>query len=81
MGAKRIAAVLFGIAAVCLPASAADPRTFLDNYCVRCHTQFSKADLSNIPADAELWEKAIKKLRAGAMPPVGQSASLKGRCG
>ncbi len=71
MGAKRIAVVLFGIACTCLPASAADPRALLDNYCVTCHTQFSKADLSNIPADAELWEKAIVKLRAGAMPPVG----------
>jgi Protein of unknown function (DUF1592)/Protein of unknown function (DUF1588)/Protein of unknown function (DUF1587)/Protein of unknown function (DUF1585)/Protein of unknown function (DUF1595) len=71
MGAKRIAVVLFGIAGACLPASAADPRALLDNYCVRCHTQFARADLSNIPADTELWEKTINKLRAGVMPPVG----------
>jgi hypothetical protein len=71
VGAKQIAVMVFGIAGACLPASAADPRALLDNYCVRCHTQFARADLSNIPADAELWEKAIKKLGAGAMPPVG----------
>ncbi len=74
MDAKRIAAVLFGIASV---ASAADPRALLDTYCVRCHAQFAKTDLSHIPADAELWEKAIKKLRAGAMPPVGSPSPSK----
>jgi Protein of unknown function (DUF1592)/Protein of unknown function (DUF1588)/Protein of unknown function (DUF1587)/Protein of unknown function (DUF1585)/Protein of unknown function (DUF1595) len=71
MGAKRIVAVLFGIAGACVPGCAADPRALLDNYCVSCHVRFGKADLSNIPADTELWEKAINKLRAGAMPPVG----------
>ena len=30
-----------------------------------------KADLSNVPAQAEMWEKVIKKLRTGAMPPLG----------
>ncbi len=74
MGAKRIVAVLFGIAGA---AFAADPRALLDNYCVRCHAQFAKADLSNIPADAELWEKAINKLRAGAMPPMGSPRPAK----
>ena len=28
-------------------------------------------DTGNIPAGAEVWEKAIRKLRAGAMPPQG----------
>lgn len=68
MGAKRIAVVLFGIAGAC---HAADPRALLDNYCVTCHAQFNKADISNIPADAQWWEKVINKLRAGAMPPPG----------
>ena len=27
--------------------------------------------LSNIPAGAEVWEKVIRKVRAGMMPPVG----------
>jgi hypothetical protein len=30
-----------------------------------------KADLSTIPSDAETWEKVIRKLRAGTMPPPG----------
>jgi hypothetical protein len=54
-----------------LPAFAADARALLDNYCITCHTQFATADVSNMPANAEWWEKVIRKLRAGAMPPAG----------
>src|SRR5215468_244262 len=58
------------------------PSALLDRYCVTCHTQKAKergtvpvaldnVDLSRPPANAELWEKVIRKLRAGAMPPPG----------
>ena len=48
-------------------------------YCVTCHNDKARigglslqsADFSNIPAGAETWEKVIRKLRAGAMPPQG----------
>jgi hypothetical protein len=62
----------------------AEPRALLDEYCVVCHNQqlktgglildkapLDKVDASNIPANAETWEKVIGKLRAGAMPPPG----------
>ena len=54
----------------------------LKRYCVSCHTQAQKArgtvpialdtlDLSKVSADAEAWEKVVRKLRAGVMPPAG----------
>jgi mono/diheme cytochrome c family protein len=57
-------------------------RALLDRYCVTCHTQRQKdrgivpialdtVDMAKVPADAELWEKVIRKLRAGVMPPAG----------
>jgi mono/diheme cytochrome c family protein len=61
-------------------APAADPhRAMLDQYCVTCHNQraktaglmFDKMDLANAGQDGEIWEKAIRKLRGGMMPPPG----------
>jgi len=48
-------------------------------YCATCHSDKARAsglslqsaDLKNIPAGAETWEKVIRKLRAGSMPPQG----------
>jgi mono/diheme cytochrome c family protein len=48
-------------------------------YCVTCHNDRAKVgglvlnstDLDNIPAHADVWEKAIRKVRAGMMPPAG----------
>ncbi len=55
------------------------PRATLDKYCVTCHNQRLKtaglmldtADVSNAAAHTDIWEKVIRKLRAGAMPPAG----------
>jgi hypothetical protein len=58
------------------------PRTFaplINTYCVACHNQrvktagiaFDTADLSDVTTDADLWEKAVRKLRGGMMPPPG----------
>jgi hypothetical protein len=46
---------------------------------VSCHNQqlktggltLDKTDLTQIPANAETWEKVIRKLRSGTMPPPG----------
>jgi len=62
-----------------VPESATAQRALLDQYCVGCHNQRSKTagvmfdtvDLGQLPADEELWEKAIRKLRGGLMPPPG----------
>jgi cytochrome c5 len=52
-------------------------RALLDRYCVTCHSDRVKTanlslqglDLAKIAEHAELWEKVIRKLRAGVMPP------------
>ena len=54
-------------------------RSVLNRYCVTCHNEnlrtaelmLDKMDLENVPARAEVWEKVIRKLRTGAMPPAG----------
>src|SRR2546425_2352386 len=63
------------------PSAAATPpyRETVDRYCVTCHNQRLKTagltldalDLSKVPADAGVWEKVVRKLRARAMPPPG----------
>src|SRR5262245_16646893 len=60
-------------------AAAATPRAALDRYCVTCHNarlktadlQLDTLDLADIPAHASQWEKVIRKLKTGAMPPPG----------
>ena len=55
-------------------------RTLLNRYCVGCHNErlktaglmLDQADLGDVSTDAELWEKVVRKLRAGMMPPVGR---------
>jgi hypothetical protein len=57
--------------------SPATSRALLDAYCVTCHSNRLKTanlsleglDLSKAGDHAELWEKVIRKLRAGVMPP------------
>ena len=52
----------------------------LDQYCVTCHNErlrtadlaLDTLDLSNVTADAETWERVIRKLRLRAMPPAGR---------
>src|SRR5262245_14579673 len=65
--------------AVAHAASAATQRALLDQYCVTCHNDrtrranlsLEKLDLTTAADHAELWEKVIRKLRAGVMPPPG----------
>src|SRR5688572_15816276 len=60
-------------------ANSAPARTLIDTYCVACHNQraktagiaFDSADLRDVSKDADLWEKALRKLRGGMMPPPG----------
>src|SRR6185503_13211927 len=59
--------------------SAGDPRAVVNKYCITCHSTRLKTaglvldtlDLDKLPDDAEIWEKVVRKLRVGAMPPVG----------
>jgi hypothetical protein len=61
------------------PGSAAAERALLDQYCVACHndkTRIANFSLQNLDLNTagdnpELWEKVVRKLRAGLMPPPG----------
>ena len=54
-------------------------RALLDKYCVTCHSDRLKTanlslqglDLAKVADHAEVWEKVIRKMRAGVMPPPG----------
>ena len=55
------------------------PRALIDQYCVSCHNQrlntaglaLDKVDPAHVEQNAEIWEKVVRKLRAGMMPPQG----------
>ena len=58
----------------------ASPTTaFVSQYCVTCHNSRVKSgglaldvlDPANVAANTETWEKVVRKLRTGAMPPMG----------
>ena len=63
-------------------AQASSARTVLNRYCVGCHNERMKAnyaglaldsaDTSSIAGRPEVWEKVVRKLRAGLMPPAGR---------
>ena len=55
----------------------------LERYCVTCHNQrladrgtvpieLESVDFEDVPAQAEIWEKVIRKVRTGTMPPLGR---------
>ena len=54
-------------------------RAVLDRYCVTCHNEklrtaelmFDKMDVERVSEGAPVWEKVVRKLRTGAMPPAG----------
>lgn len=63
-------------------ADAGTPRHWgvLDQYCVKCHNTedwaggvaFDALSVSDIPEEAHTWEKAVRMLRTGMMPPAGK---------
>ncbi len=62
------------------PNDAANPnRALVNKYCVTCHNArlktaslaFDLTDLNHPEKDALTWERAIRKLRGGMMPPPG----------
>jgi mono/diheme cytochrome c family protein len=62
-------------------AAASAEAAFLKQYCISCHNERAKAnfanlaldtlDISRVGPDAETWEKVVKKIRTGMMPPSG----------
>lgn len=62
------------------PATAApaeSARQLLDRYCVTCHNEklktadlrLDRVDVAHPAADAEVWEKVVRKVHTGTMPP------------
>jgi Protein of unknown function (DUF1592)/Protein of unknown function (DUF1588)/Protein of unknown function (DUF1585)/Protein of unknown function (DUF1587)/Protein of unknown function (DUF1595)/Planctomycete cytochrome C len=60
-------------------ATAPSPRALLDQYCVTCHNPranvaglaLDQLDPTHVERNVETWEKVVRKLRAGMMPPQG----------
>ena len=70
---------LFLVAVVSLDAQeVAGQRALLDQYCIACHNgrtqagnlELDSADVGDVASNPALWEKVVRKLRAGAMPPL-----------
>ena len=76
-------ALVFAVAGLALSACDAtevDRTATLSTFCVECHndaereaelTLESRA-LTDVAADADVWEKVVRKLRTGTMPPADQ---------
>ena len=55
-----------------------DPAGIIDQYCVSCHNErrstgglaLDAIDVRNVGENVQVWEKAVRKLRARAMPPA-----------
>jgi hypothetical protein len=60
-------------------ATTAPERTLIDRYCAGCHNPRTKSgnlvlqgrDTGRVGDDPETWEKVVRKLRGGLMPPPG----------
>ena len=71
--------LFFFSAATCYAAPAPAQQALVKQYCVACHTgkapagglALNVAELENIGPHAAAWEKVVRKMRAGVMPPAG----------
>src|ERR1039458_6988881 len=67
------------LAASALTAADNPNQALVNRYCVTCHNQklrtaklaFDQLDLRHPDKDPLTWERAIRKLRGGMMPPPG----------
>src|SRR6478609_3279291 len=80
--ASFLAAAVLALAVVPGQAQQAAPPTkpaLLNQYCVTCHNQRLKTaglmldsmDFDHVEKDADTWEKVVRKVRTGMMPPAG----------
>src|SRR5580658_4172025 len=68
------------------PASVSPQRALIQQYCVGCHSggqpagklSLTTPDVDHVSGNPEGWEKVVRKLRAGLMPPVGMPRPDKG---
>ena len=83
MKMSRVIAAAVFVFSACLPAAAQKPdasgQQLLAKYCQTCHNDRLKTgglslqqmDPSQVSRSPETWEKVVRKLRAGMMPPAG----------
>lgn len=85
--AWNIAAVVAGVCAGAAAFAAPAPREYhdlVDKYCMDCHNVIEARpegrplvledlDLNDVAKDAAEWERVVKKLAVGAMPPQGKA--------
>ncbi|MEE2791030.1 MAG: DUF1592 domain-containing protein [Acidobacteriota bacterium] len=78
-----IGAAISGSSAFAARAPSDSHEALLKQYCITCHNErlssrgtvpleLETASLTDVSARAELWEKVIRKLRTGSMPPMGR---------
>jgi hypothetical protein len=91
--ASWLGVALAGLSFAQTPAATTPQRKLLDQYCVTCHNQrlktanlmLDKMDVERIGDGAEVWEKVVRKIHGGTMPPVGMprpdQATLQGFAG
>jgi hypothetical protein len=80
---------LAGAVSLAAQQTAAIQKATLDKYCTTCHSNelrtaelsLQDLDLNKAPEAAETWEKVIRKLRVGAMPPLGMPRPDKAAAG
>src|SRR5579883_162112 len=78
-GLALLATRTFGQAPAANASADESPQAMLDTYCADCHNKtlktagvaFDAVDLKHPEANAELWEKVLRKLRGRLMPPPG----------
>src|SRR5215471_16947459 len=77
---KRLLYASAVLVLIALPALAQNQhQAMLNTYCISCHNSRAKIgglaldalDLQAAPDSAEIWEKALRKLRGHLMPPPG----------
>lgn len=68
------------LVAAAVASAQAPQRALIDQYCVSCHNEKTKAgglaldamDMTRAGENPEVWEKVVRKLRARMMPPAGR---------
>jgi Protein of unknown function (DUF1587)/Protein of unknown function (DUF1585) len=79
LGSLALLAAEIGLGQVAPPTGAVAERALLDQYCVTCNNDklktanfsLQKLDLTTVGDHPEVWERVVRKLRAGLMPPPG----------
>ncbi|MEQ1896733.1 MAG: DUF1592 domain-containing protein [Vicinamibacterales bacterium] len=77
---RRIAlTVVVSLSASVVANAQMTPRALVEGYCVTCHNEqakrgglvFDPVDADHPERQPELWEKVVRKVRSGTMPPMG----------